>query len=362
MKARKRKKTVLNALKAIGIAMLSAIILFLIVRAIGVRINQAIPKGGINEEAFIDINGTKQWISIYGQDLKNPVLLVLHGGPGWPESFSSYEYQKDWSDRYTVVTWDQRNCGLSYTPDQNDTVITYDLMMEDGVQMAEYLINYLGVEKITLLGYSWGAYFGSNLVLNYPQYFDAYIGAGQLVDFYENEAAFKKQAYLWSAGDPEGTAMVDLFDPEHLTVSQMILATKIMQRYGYATNSNGFGYSFAKAIIFNPYYSLSDYLLLLRYFKFHSSDDSMWLNFVLSDEYNKFSLKGKTQYPVPVYYICGDNDYQTNYIQAKEYFDLLEAPQKEFFLIPDCTHGLMEEKTDEFTAIMKTIAAKLAEE
>ncbi len=121
---------------------------------------------------YVDINNTKQWISIYGQDKDNPVLLYLHGGPGSATSAYDYAFTRKWSDVYTVVTWDQRNCGKSYSSDQNDTALTYDLMMSDGVEMTKYLLDYLGKDKITLLGHSWGTYFGSNLVLAYPEYYD----------------------------------------------------------------------------------------------------------------------------------------------------------------------------------------------
>ena len=154
-------------LKWLFIILITVIILFLIVRFIGQKINGRTPEGGINEEMYVDINGTKQWISIYGQDKDNPVLLYLHGGPGSSTSAYDYAFTRKWSDVYTVVTWDQRNCGKSYSSDQNDTALTYDLMMSDGVEMTRFLLDYLGKDKITLLGHSWGTYFGSNLALEY---------------------------------------------------------------------------------------------------------------------------------------------------------------------------------------------------
>ena len=36
----------------------------------------------INEEMFVPIGGIEQWITIKGSDSANPVILVLHGGPG----------------------------------------------------------------------------------------------------------------------------------------------------------------------------------------------------------------------------------------------------------------------------------------
>src|SRR5579871_4687919 len=37
---------------------------------------------GIIEQSFVRIGGIEQWIAIRGENRHNPVLLVLHGGPG----------------------------------------------------------------------------------------------------------------------------------------------------------------------------------------------------------------------------------------------------------------------------------------
>lgn len=41
---------------------------------------------GIDERQFVRIGGVQQWITIRGQNRKNPVILLLHGGPGAPPS------------------------------------------------------------------------------------------------------------------------------------------------------------------------------------------------------------------------------------------------------------------------------------
>ena len=96
----------------------------------------------------------------------------LHGGPGSSTSAIDYAFTRKWADVYTVVTWDQRNCGKSFHAEQNETVLTKELFMQDGKALTEFLLDYMGREKLTILGHSWGSCYGANLVLAYPEYYD----------------------------------------------------------------------------------------------------------------------------------------------------------------------------------------------
>src|SRR5690349_24212428 len=74
----------------------------------------AFAASAIDEKMFVPIGGVDQWITIKGEDGRNPVLLILHGGPG--ASFSPYDDGTfaAWRRQFTVVQWDQRGAGRTY--------------------------------------------------------------------------------------------------------------------------------------------------------------------------------------------------------------------------------------------------------
>lgn len=342
----------LRILKWVGISILSLIVIFFLTRWIGQGVNRRTPSGGINESMYVDINGSKQWISIYGQSKDNPVLLYLHGGPGASTSLYDHAFTRKWSDVYTVVTWDQRGCGKSYDKSHPET-ITADVMMQDGKAMTEFLRDYLQVEKITLLGHSWGSYFGANLALAHPDNYDAFIGTGQFIDRDENERRLYDAALTWSENDPEGREMVEKWGATLEAGEEDVrLRSKIMERYGYGMMKDGTDYSIVAAVFFNPYYSLKEILDLLN--SEHLSSE--YKSFFFSDGFVDMSLLGRYDYEVPYYNINGDIDYQTNYSLACEYFEQVDAPKKQMYVMKDATHGLLESRSEEFSGYLHKIA------
>lgn len=168
------------------------------------------PNGGINENYFVDLDEQEkvdisemkqedidesiQWISIYGENRDNPVLLYLHGGPCSATSYYDWGVLRKLSDVYTVVIWDQRGCGHSYHENlqfQEVSPLTKDVMMQDGIAMTNYLCDCLHKEKITLFGHSWGSIFAANLVLEHPEKYDKLIVASLVVDEIESRHYLK---------------------------------------------------------------------------------------------------------------------------------------------------------------------------
>jgi hypothetical protein len=68
---------------------------------------------GIDVAQYIDLGGVRQWITIRGQDRRNPVLVFLHGGPGGALADIAFHFARPWEDYFVVVQWDQRGYGRS---------------------------------------------------------------------------------------------------------------------------------------------------------------------------------------------------------------------------------------------------------
>ena len=69
---------------------------------------------GIERLEKVRIGGIEQWISIRGVDRRNPVLVVIHGGPGYVDMPMSWWFGRGWEEYFTVVYWDQRAAGKTY--------------------------------------------------------------------------------------------------------------------------------------------------------------------------------------------------------------------------------------------------------
>lgn len=138
-------------------------------------------RNGIEEDRFVRVGGIDQWISIRGEDRSNPVLLLVHGGPGDATSLYGWALLRPWFKHYTVVQWDQRGAGKTYgrngpaTPD-----LTLSRIVHDGIELTDSLRITLKTRKLILVGHSFGSIVGLEMVRARPDLFSAFVGTGQV--------------------------------------------------------------------------------------------------------------------------------------------------------------------------------------
>ena len=210
---KKAASVLLKVIKWILIVLVSLVVLLLMVRFIGQRIYSAVPKNGINEEMYIDVNGQQQWISIYGEDKDNPVMLYLHGGPGFSTSYADWVITRKLAKDYTVISWDQRNCAKTWIHDQKSDTVTAELMRSDLESVVDQMLEYLGKDKLTLLGMSWGTYYGCDYAYSHPDKVECIINLSQCVDNELGMLGVKDELLKKTEGNAEDHELAEKYDP-----------------------------------------------------------------------------------------------------------------------------------------------------
>ena len=140
-------------------------------------------ESGLSKLEFIQIGGTQQCILTRSENIENPILLFLHGGPGMPMMYLAHEFQKPLEKHFTVVQWDRRGAGKTYTrniPEKES--MNVQQLLSDTYELVDTLTRRFGKDKVILAGHSFGSYLGAIAVTERPDLFTAFISIGQVVD------------------------------------------------------------------------------------------------------------------------------------------------------------------------------------
>lgn len=341
-------------LLALVLAVLSIFILYK-----GIIAGHSMPifeAGSISEYRKIELGNSMQSILIRGKDKTNPVLLYLHGGPGNPETSYIIPYQKEWEKYYTVVNWDQRGSGRSFDHKLDKETLTTEQICLDAIELTEYLRNEFRVDKIYIVGHSYGTYVGMKCIQRNPDYYYAYVGLGQIANQQENEKILLSYAAEMANKHHNEKALKELASLGELPYEKADFGRKISLSRKWTTYYGGAMYGkkdtshiYAQAIV-RPEYSVLDLINFLRgdnlYFTNTESDTVRW------EFFNANLHEEIPSVEVPVYFIQGENDYITSYEACEKYFDELCAPYKKMILLSECAHDPIVEKTEEVSKIL----------
>jgi proline iminopeptidase len=135
----------------------------------------------VEEKIFVELGGEKQYVEMTGSSDQLPVLLFLHGGPGWPQTPHLRYFNADLTDEMILVSWDQAGCGQSYKHNPNPKNLSPESLVNDAHELTQYLKKKFNKEKIFLLGFSYGSVIGMKLAEKYPDDYYTYIGVSQVI-------------------------------------------------------------------------------------------------------------------------------------------------------------------------------------
>ncbi len=310
---------------------------------------------------YIKINGARQSILTMRTDASNPVLLIVHGGAGLPDRPLVQQCSKELADCYTVVCWDQRGSGFSYTKGP----LSIELLLGDLKAVAEYLRKTYRQDKIYIAGHSWGSYLGLRFAAACPEYVQYYIGTGQYISCIQDEIDryrfAREQAEL--QGDTAALKKLDNFgEPEgyHYAAgdkkAKLYVASKVLKYAGYFSRKNGVSlgkYARTGIKLYTKCYGAKLPVFLL------GAERSYRILNTEQEQHDDISCI--TELQVPVLLISGEEDMICPVPAAQRWFDNLQAPQKEFVKVKNASHMVNFEQSQEWNRLLKELRIKQSE-
>lgn len=294
---------------------------------------------GISSIQTLTIGGVKQRILIQSENPNNPVLLFIHGGPSMPVpgvsnrgiDYALVTTTNELVKHFTVVFWDQRGTGKSYSKHISHETMCLTQFVQDACDVTDYLRNQFNQSKIHLLAHSWGTVIGLKLVSQNSDKFHTYTAFSQITNWVEND----KLSYKWllekakEANDHRALhELVSVGEPPY-TESFKQWAVIRKWQFQYKTmfydakdkKSASFS-SGANIMLRSPDYSLIDvYNSLIRGFKLSYTEQ-------LIHDINTFDFF--TEVPsieIPVMFIHGSKEKHVMPELIARYYELLDAPK-----------------------------------
>lgn len=282
---------------------------------------------GGTREGYVDVTGGRVWFRIVGAESAGTPLLVLHGGPGATHDY--LEPLAALADERPVIFYDQLGCGNSDRPD-DPALWTVERYVEE---VGEVRIA-LGLERVHLLGQSWGGALAAAYVLSAESGVESLILSAPLLDAERwvadqraHLAAFPEEM---QEVDREAEASGNFDSPEYQDAMAAYYARHVCRTDPWPECLNR---TFEKI-------SFPVYL-------------GMWgpSEFTCTGTLRTFTVTSRlAEIPVPVLFTCGEHDEAPPATMA--YFQSL-VPGSELKIFEGASHEHHLEETDAYLAAVR---------
>ncbi len=308
----------------------------------------------IAETRYVRLGGLDQWVMIRGDDIHNPVLVLLHGGPGFSETGPFRYYNAPLERSFTVVYWDQRGAGKTFDADTPIESMTVAQIVSDLDELVQHVCARVGARKVVLFGHSWGSALGVLYAARFPRNVAAYVGSGQIGDARDAEAT--SYAYALDKAQRVHNRMAERalraigpppYGPAAVTRERtwvQILDGQLSLRSLWKT---------ARMILSSPDSSVLDVPSAFRAMRW--TLEAMW------DETSQLDLlELAPALQVPVFFFLGRQDHWVPPETSVAYFDVLTAPSKEIVWFEQSGHEPFMDEPEKFNATMRDLVRQIA--
>lgn len=329
--------------------------------AIIANMRKIVSPAGLQSVELAPIGGIRQAVSIRSQDLRNPVLIFLHGGPGYVQMPLDWWWDRGLDEYFTVVQWDQRDAGKTYTASgpSDPAQLTPERYQKDTEELVQWALKRFGKRKLFVVGDSWGSLLGLRLAAEHPEWLHAYIGMGQAVDCPESE----RRGWAWTMKraveehDTQAVRELQSIAPyatgeRPLSVENVMVERRWLDRFGGATWHRP-GAEIDHGIYkLAPEYSDED---VRNAFKAQEAvAKALFPTIVTTDLSYIRTLK------VPLILLLGRHDRNVSSEVAAEWFATVRAPSKKLVWFERSGHHIYSEEPGKIFYSLVTYARPMA--
>jgi pimeloyl-ACP methyl ester carboxylesterase len=298
----------------------------------------------VAEKIFVELGGEKQYVEMTGSSDQLPVLLFLHGGPGWPQNPQLRYFNANLAKDMILVSWDQAGCGKSAIQNPNPKNLSPESLVNDAHELTQWLKNKFNKRKIFLVGFSYGSVIGLKLAEKYPEDYYAYMGVDQIIDMQKSWDVsmqwLKKQAQMKK--DSATLSQLQLIENKDPSVCSSVLDC-FMSKYQLLLKYKG--------VVYNSDISKKIEKVESMY------DDYKGYDWFGAFNYTANRMKGaafKTDISyiknvkIPVYFMAGRHDWNLPGIVAENHLRIMNAPEKKFIWFEKSGHEIPAEESKKF--------------
>ena len=302
--------------------------------------------GSIAEVEYVELGGLDQWVMIRGEDVANPPLILLHGGPGMSETRFFRLCNAPLEKHFTVIYWEQRGTGKSFYADIPRSSMTVEQFISDLDELVDTVCRRLGQSKVVIFGHSWGSALGVLYAARFPEKVAVYVGCGQ----YADAAAGEQASYEWAIREAERRnkrrilkKLHAIGPPPHTRKELMVERTCAARLEGMMRPAKW--WDLARVAVGVRESSIIDLPRHQRGFNF--SLDALWEE---ASQLNLFELAPALA--MPVFFFLGRNDHWVPPEVSVTYFEALKAPSKELVWFEHSGHEVFADEPEKFNAAM----------
>lgn len=302
-------------------------------------------------------DNVRQYVLIRGSNVvTNPIMVMLHGGPGISETaFWRYYNSKKLEHYFTVVYWDQRGSGKSYLPKEiPKETMTVEQFLQDLDKLVDVVCKRCHKSQVILFGHSWGSVFGPLYAKQHPEKVSVYVGSGQIGDWAASEQWTYK--YVVELAEKQG---------KHKALKQLKKAGPPPHDVNGLCTQRNWLHELDDAMtckdlweVLDMYYSVPEvsFWSLFSFWKvLKFSIGYMW------SDVTKSNLNIQVpELQMPCFFFLGKQDHCVPSENSVEYIDNLKAPSKQIVWFEESKHIPSMDEPEKFNKLLVELVRPVA--